>query len=45
MVNTLDCGHQPSKHGKIDTGYGQDREGKTYCYECCAERDKQEMRD
>ena len=36
-----DCGHQD-----ITRGYGTDPiTGKTYCYACCAERDKQYMRD
>lgn len=39
----LDCGHEPSEHSECTTGYGTDREGKTYCYACCAERDKADM--
>lgn len=39
----LDCGHPASAHGKNTTGYGTDREGKRYCYDCCAEIDRQDM--
>jgi len=41
----LDCGHEPSPHESFTTGYGVSPDGKTYCYACCAERDKQRMRD
>lgn len=41
----LDCGHEPSTHSQYDTGYGTDANGKTACYECCAEHEKQAMRD
>jgi len=39
-----DCGHTAVSSG-IGTGYGTDEEGKTYCYACCAENDKQWMRE
>jgi hypothetical protein len=39
----LDCGHEPSKHESCTTGYGTDDKGKTFCYACCAERDKTQM--
>lgn len=41
----LDCGHEPSEHSSFTTGYGTSPDGKTYCYQCCADRDKQQMRD
>lgn len=42
----LDCGHAESPHSDFTTGYGTDPEtGKRHCYACCAERDKQRMRD
>lgn len=45
MKPTLcDCGHAPSAHGTCDTGYGYDTNGRTYCYDCCAERDIEYMR-
>lgn len=39
----LDCGHEPSEHGPHTTGYGEDRDGKRYCYDCCAERERAAM--
>jgi hypothetical protein len=41
---TLDCGHEPSP-ASIGTGYGTDNAGRKHCYACCAEQDKQTMRD
>ena len=34
----LDCGHQ-----EFESRYGIALDGKTYCYDCCAEREKQYM--
>jgi hypothetical protein len=45
MMDILDCGHSVSPHSSITTGYGLDSEGKTYCYDCCANRERQHMRD
>ena len=42
-AKTLDCGHPPSSHSDITTGYGQDSNGRTYCYSCCADRDRADM--
>jgi hypothetical protein len=39
----LDCGHEPSKHGPYDTGYGKDANGRTMCYSCCADSDRESM--
>lgn len=41
----LDCGHAPSidKTG-FGTGYGKYPDGRTICYACCAERDRESMR-
>ena len=44
VVTICDCGHPPSPHDSFTTGYGRDDHNKTYCYECCAERDKEQMR-
>jgi hypothetical protein len=46
MLDTtiLDCGHAPSPHADFTTGYSTDAAGKTFCYDCCAEMDKAEMR-
>lgn len=33
-----DCGH-PATPSTVSGGYGTDAEGKTYCYDCCTERD------
>ena len=38
-----DCGHEESPHESITSGYGKDENGKTFCYACCAERDKAQM--
>ena len=42
-MDKLDCGHEPSEHSDITTGYGEDDSGKTYCYACCADRDREAM--
>lgn len=42
-IEILDCGHAPNPDANT-SGYGQDSEGKKYCYACCAERDKEAMR-
>jgi len=39
----LDCGHVPSPHSECTTGYGRDHEGKTLCYACCAQMDREQM--
>jgi len=39
-----DCGHLESEHSEHTRGYGRDEQGKTYCYACCAERDREQMR-
>jgi hypothetical protein len=39
----LDCGHVPSPHESFSTGYGTGTDGKTYCYACCADRDRADM--
>lgn len=43
MSTLLDCGHAPSPHSDLTTGYGTDRDGKTHCYACCAETDRKAM--
>ena len=42
-IKLLDCGHEPSPHSECTTGYGQDKNGKTFCYACCAENDRKAM--
>ena len=44
-IEICDCGHAPSEHSEHTTGYGTDGDGKTYCYQCCAERDLKAMND
>lgn len=44
-IKICDCGHPPTPTGGCGTGYGYDDEKKTYCYACCAENDKQYMRE
>lgn len=44
MTRILDCGHEPTP-STSSLGYGKDAQGKTYCYECCAERDRADMRE
>jgi hypothetical protein len=39
----LDCGHPPSPHSEFTTGYGRDENERTFCYECCANRDRETM--
>ena len=39
----LDCGHEPSAHLPITTGYGTDASGRTSCYACCADMDRAQM--
>ena len=39
----LDCGHLPST-SSATAGYGHDAQGKTYCYDCCAKRELDSMR-
>jgi hypothetical protein len=41
----LDCGHVPSEHGPHTTGYGTDADGKRHCFECCAKKDRERMRN
>lgn len=43
-LTTLDCGHPESPHSEITTGYGVTQDGRKICYSCCAEQDKQQMR-
>lgn len=38
----LDCGHM-STPSQYTGGYGQDENGKTLCYACCADQDRQYM--
>jgi len=40
----LDCGHEPSPHNVHTTGYGEDADGKRYCYACCGEREREDMK-
>ena len=43
MQTTLECGHVPSEHSEMTTGYGVDAEGNRHCYACCAELDRANM--
>lgn len=45
-TTVLTCGHLPTRGttgGTGGTGYGLDAEGNTYCYACCADRDRADM--
>ena len=42
-METLTCGHAPSEHSSFATGYGSDNDGNTYCYDCCADRERASM--
>ena len=41
----LECGHHPllTAEDYLTTGYGIDKDGKRFCYACCADRDRAEM--
>lgn len=39
----LDCGHEPTKTNGFGTGYGTDKDGKTHCYQCCANLDREQL--
>jgi hypothetical protein len=39
------CGQQKTNTDSITPGYGVDKAGKKVCFACCAEIDKQQMRD
>lgn len=39
----LDCGHTPSPHSHIATGYATTSDGKKICYACAADCDRAEM--
>jgi hypothetical protein len=42
----LDCGHAPSPHSPITTGYGTDPvSGETHCYDCCTAQDVESLKD
>lgn len=42
-ITICDCGHSPSEHSDITTGYGTDDNGKTLCYDCCTQRDLEQI--
>ena len=44
-VFMCDCGHPESPHSSFTRGFGRDADGKTYCYDCCAEGDRRRMRE
>lgn len=39
---TCDCGHE-SEPTQYTGGYGLDRDGKTHCYQCCADIERASM--
>lgn len=41
----LDCGHEPTiiGDGIFGAGYGVDANGKTWCYQCCADLNRLQM--
>jgi hypothetical protein len=41
----LDCGHSESPHEEWTRGYGTTQDGKKHCYACCAEMDREKMRN
>lgn len=41
----LECGHPESQHSSITRGYGKDAQGNRHCYACCADRDREQMRN
>ena len=43
MSELLECGHPESAHSESTRGYGKDADGRTYCYDCCQQRDQEYM--
>ena len=42
----LECGHLPSQHGTLDTGYGTYAPtGERHCYACCATNELARMQE
>ena len=39
-----DCGHIESECSDFTRGYGKDKDGKTFCYDCCHKNDLEEMK-
>jgi hypothetical protein len=39
------CGNEIVKPDSFTTGYGVDTEGRKVCYQCCAIRDREDMRN
>ena len=44
-LEILECGHAESPHSSFTRGYGEDSKGNRSCYACCADYDRQIMRD
>lgn len=47
-MTVCDCGHPPTRDDSaacsLSTGYGTDpKDGRTYCYVCCADRERARM--
>jgi hypothetical protein len=38
-ARVLECGHTPSPHSHVTTGYGTDAAGNRHCYACCHAQD------
>lgn len=44
MITHCDCGHTvDSKNHSPGTGYGTDKDGKTFCYPCAGKNDRAEL--
>ena len=44
-MTILSCGHEPSPHSEFTTGYGVNENSETFCYSCCAENDREYMKE
>jgi hypothetical protein len=44
-IDLLECGHPESEHSDFTRGYGRDKDGSRFCYACCADRDRQQMKE
>lgn len=44
-MEILECGHPESPHSAITRGYGRDKDGNRFCYDCCHKMDLESMKN